>query len=213
MSSEEPGSISGLLIVLKESDDRAAVDDAVRALWERYYGRLVRLAKVRLRHAPSAMLDEEDVALSAIKSFCRRATAGQFPQLDDRHDLWRILITIAARKAAGLFRYPTPWVLDDGVLDQVIGKEPTPELAAMVAEEVRHLLESLPNDGYRTIAVKKLEGYKNDEIAASLGCTTKNVEYKLRNIRATWLRLLSEGPTAELPHDIRIPPVNDQKRA
>ncbi len=199
MSSEDPGSISGLLIVLKGSDDRAAVDDAVRALWERYYDRLVRLAKVRLKHAPSAMLDEEDVALSAIKSFCRRAAAGQFPRLDDRHDLWRILITIAARKAAGLFRCPTPWARDDGVLDQIIGQEPTPELAAMVADEVRHLLECLPNDGYRTIALKKLEGHTNDEIAASIGCTTKNVEYKLRNIRATWLRLLSEGPTAELP--------------
>jgi len=36
----------------------------------------VRLTKVRPRHAPSAMLDEEDVALSAIKRFCRRAVEG-----------------------------------------------------------------------------------------------------------------------------------------
>jgi DNA-directed RNA polymerase specialized sigma24 family protein len=199
MSSEDPGSISGLLIVLKGSDDRAAVADAVRALWERYFDRLVRLARVRLRHAPSAIFDDEDVALSAIKSFCRRAAAGQFPRLDDRHDLWRILMTIAARKAAGLFRRASPWTGDDGVLDQIIGQEPTPELAATVADEVRRLLGSLPNDSYRTIALKKLEAYTNDEIAASLGCTTKNIEYKLRNIRVTWLGLLSEGPTAELP--------------
>ena len=82
---------------------------------------------------------------------------------------------------------------DDGVLEQVIGKEPTPELAATVADEVRRLLESLPNDSYRTIAVKKLEGYTNDEIAESQGCCTKNVEYKLRNIRATWLPLAVRG--------------------
>jgi DNA-directed RNA polymerase specialized sigma24 family protein len=199
MSSKDPGSISGWLIVLKGSDDRAAVDDAVRSLWERYFDRLVRLARVRLRHAPCAMLDEEDVALCAIQSFCRRAADGQFPRLDDRHDLWRILMTIAARKAAGLFRCPSPWTRDDDVLDRIIGQEPTPELAATVADEVRQLLESLPNDGYRTIALKKFEGYTNDEIAESLGCTAKNVEYKLRNIRATWLRFVSEGPTAELP--------------
>jgi DNA-directed RNA polymerase specialized sigma24 family protein len=199
MSPEDPGSISRLLIVIAGSDDSAVVEDAVRVLWERYFDRLVRLARAKLGHAPGAMLDEEDVALSAFKSFCRRAADGQFPRLDDRQDLWRILVTIAARKAAGVFRHPAPWGQDEGVLDRIIGREPTPELAAMVADEVRHLLESLPGDGYRTIALKKLEGYTNDEIAANLGCCTKNVEYKLRNIRATWLRLLSEGPTAELP--------------
>jgi hypothetical protein len=38
-----------------------------------------------------------------------------------------------------------------------------------------------------------------DEIDTGFGCAAKTVEYKLRNIGATWLRLLSEGPTAELP--------------
>ena len=52
MSLEDPGSISGLLVALKGSDDRAVVDDAVRALWERYFDRFVRPARVRLRHAP-----------------------------------------------------------------------------------------------------------------------------------------------------------------
>lgn len=197
MSSEDPGSISRLLIIITGSDDRAVVDDAVRVLWERYFDRLVRLARARLRQAPGSMIDAEDVALSAINSFCRRTADGRFPRLDDRQDLWRILMTIAARKAAGVFRRPTPGTQDDGVLDRIIGTEPTPELAAMVADEVRYLLESLPNDSYRTIALQKLESYTNEEIAANLGCCTKNVEYKLRNIRATWLGLLSEGPTAE----------------
>jgi hypothetical protein len=66
MSSEDPGSNSGLLIVLKGSDDRAEEDDAERAFREPYFDRLVRLAKVRLRHAPCAMLDQVDAALSAI---------------------------------------------------------------------------------------------------------------------------------------------------
>jgi DNA-directed RNA polymerase specialized sigma24 family protein len=197
MPSEDPGSISKLLIIITESDESVEVDDAVRALWEQYFERLVCLARSKLRPAPGAMQEAEDVALSAIDSFCRRATGGRFPRLDDRHDLWRILMTIVARKAAGLFRRPRRWAQDSGALDRIIGREPTPELAAMVAEEVRHLLESLPDDKYRTIAQKKFEGYTNDEIAVSLGCCTKNVEYKLRNIRATWRELLSEGPAAE----------------
>jgi DNA-directed RNA polymerase specialized sigma24 family protein len=195
----EDHSISRCLIILKGKDDRAAEDEAVRALWERYFDKLVRLARGRLRSAPRAPADEEDVALSAFKSFCLRAADGQFPRLDDRDDLWRILMTIAARKAAGLFRGPTRWKQDDGALDQIIGKEPTPELAVTVADEVQRLLDALPKDNYRTIALKKLEGYSNVEIARSLGCSAKNVEYKLRNIRASWLPLVSEEPTAEPP--------------
>jgi DNA-directed RNA polymerase specialized sigma24 family protein len=198
MPPEDPGSISRQLIAVKESDDRVVVDDAVKALWERYFDQLVRLARRRLRHLRGAISDEEDVALSAFDSFCRRAADGKFPRLDDRHDLWRILTTIAARKAAEVFRKLGPWRQDDGVLDQIIGREPTPELAAAAGDQLRRLLESLPSDSYRAIARKKLEGYTNDEIAAGLGCCTKNVEYKLRNIRATWLDLLREAPAAEL---------------
>ncbi len=213
MSSEDPGSITRWLIVMTESDDRAAVDDAVTALWARYFDRLIHLARRKLTHPPGAMQDEEDAALSAFSSFCRRASEGQFPRLDDRYDLWRILMTIAVRKAAGLFRHPIAWTRDNAVLDQIVGREPSPALAAAVADEVRHLLESLPNDSYRTIAQKKLEGYTNDEIAASLKCSTKNVEYKLRNMRATWHNLLSEGSAAELTHDIRISCHKGQERA
>ena len=36
-------------------------------------------------------------------------------------------------------------------------------------------------------------------IAANLDLAAKNVEFKLRNIRATWLGLLFEGPMAESP--------------
>ncbi len=193
---DDLGSISRWLLVVKENDDRAEVDDAVRALWERYYGRLVQLARNRLKTSPYGRSEEEDVALSAIQSFCIRAADGRFTRLDDRDDLWRILVTIAIAKVARLFRCPSPPAHDPGLLDQIVGKEPSPELAATVAEELRRLLAALPNDSYRTIATKKLEGYTSEEIADCLGCCTKNVEYKLRNIRATWRPLLDHDETA-----------------
>jgi RNA polymerase sigma factor (sigma-70 family) len=192
MSSAGGETSSGWLIDLKGTDDRGAMDAAARVLWERYFDRLVRLARRWLRNAQTGMSDAEDVALSAIKSFCQRVAEGKFPRLDDRHDLWRILVTIAARKAAGAYRRKSPSTRDDELLDRIIGSEPSPELAAEVADQLRRLLVALPNEGYRTIALKKLEGYTNAEIAEDLGCTTKNVEYKLRNIRATWLPLRTE---------------------
>src|SRR5689334_19253132 len=79
--------------------------DAAQPLWERYCQRLVALARRRLRGAPRAAADEEDVALSVFDSFCRDAGAGAFPQLTDRTDLWRLLVVRTARKAVSLVRH------------------------------------------------------------------------------------------------------------
>ena len=55
-------------------------------------------------------------------------------------------------------------------LDMIAGAEPTPEFAAMVAEQYRLLLDSLEDDGLRHVAISRMEGYSCDDIAAQLGC-------------------------------------------
>jgi hypothetical protein len=76
---------------------------AVQRLWERYFRRLVGLVRTKLRSAPRSLAaDEEDVALSAFDSFCRHAEEGRFPRLQDRDDLWQVLVLVAVRKAANL---------------------------------------------------------------------------------------------------------------
>src|SRR6516165_4658105 len=81
-----------------ESGDRAAVQQ----LWESYYRGLVRLARKKLGGLPRRSADEEDVALSAFDSFCRGAEQGRFPLLEDRDDLWQLLVMITTRKAIDL---------------------------------------------------------------------------------------------------------------
>ena len=48
-----------------------------------------------------------------------------------------------------------------------------------------HLLELLDGD-MRHIALLKLEGYTNEEIAAAMGCSLPTVERRLRLIRKAW---------------------------
>jgi hypothetical protein len=60
------GSITAWIQQLKEGDR-----GAMQHLWERYFERLVTLARDKLQGLPCHMVDEEDVALSALKSFCR----------------------------------------------------------------------------------------------------------------------------------------------
>jgi hypothetical protein len=92
-----PGSVTNWLVQLKEGDAAAA-----QPLWERYFPRMVVLARKWLQGARRREADEEDVALSAFDSFCRGAAQGRFPQLADRDDLWRLLVVVTARKALDL---------------------------------------------------------------------------------------------------------------
>jgi DNA-directed RNA polymerase specialized sigma24 family protein len=179
-----------------------AGDPAVaRPLWERFFDGLVALAHARLRGAPCGGADGEDVALSAFASFCQGAREGRFPDLADRDDLWGLLVTIAARKAADLIarecrqkrgggkvRGESALSAPEGGggLDGVEGHEPTPELAAEAADEFRRLLALLPDEECRQIAVCKLEGRTNAEIASLLGCALATVERRLRLIRRLW---------------------------
>jgi DNA-directed RNA polymerase specialized sigma24 family protein len=58
----------------------------------------------------------------------------------------------------------------------------------MVADECRRLLESLGDESLRRIALLRMEGYSDPEIAAKLGCGLRTVGRKLELIRKTWLR-------------------------
>jgi DNA-directed RNA polymerase specialized sigma24 family protein len=204
MATEGSGSVTQWIGGLKEGDDGAA-----QRLWERYFDRLVRLARKRLQASRRAGADEdeEDAALSAFDSFCGGAARGRFPQLSDREDLWQLLVVITARKAAAQaqrrraqkrggdwFRVDASPAAGDAAaegpglaLEAVVGREPTPEFAAMVAEESRRLLDRLGDDSLRQIALWRMEGYTNDEIAEQLGCARRTVARRLELVRTLWL--------------------------
>src|SRR5262245_28358693 len=166
------GDVTGWLRQLEAGDHEAA-----QPLWERYFRRLAGLARARLQGMPRTAADEEDVALSAFDSFCRGAEAGRFPRLTDRDDLWQLLVLIATRKVCDLAEHEGRQRRDwrrtqspDGEHPEPFSAEPDPALAAEVAEQLVLLLALLPDAAMRSIAVRKLEGHTNEEIAALLGC-------------------------------------------
>ncbi len=193
MSSE--GSVTGWLGRLRTGDPVAA-----QQLWERYFSRLVQLARQRIQGAAGRAADEEDVALSAFDSFCRGVEQGRWPQLQDRDNLWRILVVITARKAKHLLRderrqkrgraaTPHSPAEDDTAavdLDLLLSREPSPAFAAEVADECRRLLHSLGDPELEAVALWKMEGYTVDEIAQKLECVPRSVKRKLRLIRGRW---------------------------
>ena len=192
------GSITGWIDRLKAGDPVAA-----QRLWECYFQRLVGLARKHLQKRRPRAADEEDVALSAFDSFCRGAEAGRFPQLDDRDNLWRLLVVLTARKASHLLRdegrqkrggnvvalpEPTASSSADTGLDRILSREPTPEFAAQLAEEYQRVLTSLGDRTLEAVVAWKIEGYTNEEIAQKLDCTPRSVYRKLCIIRELWER-------------------------
>jgi DNA-directed RNA polymerase specialized sigma24 family protein len=177
------GSVTRLLGPLQAGDPAAA-----QQLWERCFGRLVVLARQKLRGVVRRAADEEDVALSAFDNFCRAAEAGRFPRLDDRDCLWRLLITITARKAARLRRDADRHATEELTLEQVLSHEPDPALAAEMAEHYQHLLHRLGDKELQEFAVRRMEGCTVEEIANRRGCAPRTVKRKLQRIRLLWER-------------------------
>jgi len=197
---------------LKRGDPRA-----IDQIWREYFDKLMRLIKGRLGNAPLRVADEEDIALSALNSFYDGVQAGRFPQLDDRDNLWKILVTIACRKTnafreksfaqkrgsgnlrgESVFEAAGDSERAEGI-EQVLGREPTPVVAAMIAETFQALLDSLADSTLQSIATRKMEGYTNDEIAVQLGCTTRTVERKLERIRELWSAGDSQAAASAAP--------------
>jgi DNA-directed RNA polymerase specialized sigma24 family protein len=203
MAGEE--SISQWLDQLQQGERAAA-----EKLWERYFRRLVGLARRKLEGLPRRAADEEDVALSAFHSFCQAVERGQFPRLQSRDNLWLLLVTITVRKARRLVIHEgrqkrgAHGVVDEAGLAQreinlteFLSTAPSPEFAAQVAEEYRTLLARLPAGDLPVVAQSKMEGFTNEEIAANLGCALRSVERKLRVIRSVFSAADDEEPAGQ----------------
>lgn len=191
---------------------KAGDREATGPLWERYFRRLIGLARTRLADRPRLGADVEDVALSAFDSFFRGVEEGRFPQLRDRDDLWHLLVTITARKAQRLVRDQSRQKRGGGAVlgesamfspdetgkartgfDQVFSKTPSPEFVAQLTEEYQRLFDQLPDADLRTIATLKLEGHTIDEMSAKLGRAPATIERKVKVIRAVWEKDLASN--------------------
>jgi DNA-directed RNA polymerase specialized sigma24 family protein len=197
------GSISYWIEEIKRGNPVGA-----EVVWDRYFPQLVRLAREKLRSVPGRMADEEDVALSALESFCRAAQRGCFADLADREGLWRLLFHKVVQKAVDLARHERRKIRGGGRVqgeaalggvasvsgDQGFAQLPddtaSPELAAMMAEQCRRLLQRLEPD-LQSLALARMEGYSNEEIAQRMRRSVRTVERRLQLIRRKWAKEMS----------------------
>jgi DNA-directed RNA polymerase specialized sigma24 family protein len=178
-------------------------DEAMSALWERYFQQLTAFAGRKLGGASRRVADEEDVASMAFKSLCMGAADGRFERLENRDDLWQILVALASRKAVDQIRQNVSQkrgggtvrgdsiVMSNGAdepggFEVFLSAAPTPEMIVTVEEQCQRMLDQLPDDALRELAQLRLEGYSNEELAERTGLSLRSIERKLAMIRDVW---------------------------
>ena len=174
---------------------KAGDSTAANQLWQHYSDRLVRAVRAKLYGRERAVSDEEDIVLSVFDSFYDAAQLGRFPDLADRDELWRLLMRMSARKVVDKRRSEgrkrrggefQAFSLDagaEGELFELPADEPSPEMVLMMEESVELLFSHLGVGQLRDLAVAKLEGYSNAELAQRFACSERTIERRLHLIR------------------------------
>ena len=188
---------------------KAEQSTAGERLWQRYVDKLARLARKNLVHARRRSADEEDIVAEVFTDFLNGVKDGRFERLCDRSDLWQVLTMLTERRLVSHFRregaakrgqgrvrgesaFAHPSGLSAGPgINQIAGREPTPEFAFEVAETLARLMRFLENDLLRALARDNLAGYTQQEMAERNGISLPTVQRKLKLVRELWQREIS----------------------
>jgi DNA-directed RNA polymerase specialized sigma24 family protein len=168
-----PDSFQDFLVRLRESDA-----DAAREVFERFFKRVVGLARANLDRRLTGKVDAETVASSVLATFFRRSAAGEFA-LGEWTEMWRLLATITVRKCLNRSRAFHNQSRDVGReigLEDVylLDREPSPEDAVIVQDLLEKLLRNASADE-RAVIERSLQGQEVKEIVTVTGLSERTV--------------------------------------
>ena len=187
---------------------RAGDLNAVAELYERYFDRSVRLARSRLTDGEGRIIDEEEAAVSALDSLIFRVQVGNYGDLRDHLELWRILAKIVDRKvtkyrrkmygkrrSAGkpLLSVDAPFSeSSSGSGQPLLANEPSPISLAIANDTLQNLIDHLGDSETKMILLMRLEGFTDIEIADRMGHSRQWVARRGMAIRRIASSLLKE---------------------
>lgn len=189
-------SVTEWLRQMEAGDDRAA-----QLLWENFIHRLIGLADRKLGDAPRGGADAEDVASEVFRQFFDSARRGVFPRLNDRNDLWQVLVmltkrraieqrrrTLAEKRGAGavIDEQHLANIADQSIQEILTSGEPGVDFAEQMREQLGRYLHGLDDPIYRDVVLDKLAAFTNREIAERRGVSLRAVERKLAIVRRRW---------------------------
>jgi RNA polymerase sigma factor (sigma-70 family) len=164
--------------------------------------RLVGLARLHLDSRLRPKIDPEDVVQSVFHRFFQRHAEGQF-HLEGWNGLWALLTAITRRECQRCREHfhaaarDVRAEVDDGrQVGEQAARDPTPEGAILLAEQIELLLRGLEGRD-RNIVSLRLQGYLPGEISARLDRPERSVYRVLERAKQRLRRLRDEeGPAS-----------------
>ncbi|WP_417379107.1 ECF-type sigma factor [Gimesia sp.] len=172
--------------------------DVVQRIWDEFYEKLIRYAETRVKTFPTSTLDAEDIVLSVFESVWAASQQGRFDSVQNRDELWWLLIAMTHRKAVTHIRRETaqkrtslhgklPVSMNSIENFQAfVSTDRSPEYFVIMEEEYQRALKKLSDDNLKKIAVYKIQGYTHEEICELLDISPATVTRKVRLIRKVW---------------------------
>lgn len=185
--------------------DSETLDKLIERVWNQHFAELVRFAQSRLGGIRRGSYDEEDIALSAIKSLYRGIQAGRLHPHLPGDDIWKLLVVIALRKISAqrrrllaakrvgertesAFGLQANDSASGFAIDQVWDHRQTLESSDALSHACAEMIQQLTDDRLQTTALLRLEGYSNREIAEQMNCSVSIIKQRIQRIRKLWQR-------------------------
>jgi len=199
----ELGSVSKAIVSFVESEE-----DAARLIWDRFFERLRNFADGKIYPRHRRLFDGEDIASSALITLMDGLRDKKFPALQNRGQLWQMLVIITTRKILNSAKFHDREKRGGGKVKGASAIERGAEIkmlnglfaqnsdpAAFVEFELtcQELLNALPDEGYRRITLMRLEGFSNKEIALKIGCSSRTIDRKLDAVALVWADLYEKN--------------------
>src|SRR5580704_2251065 len=191
---QETSSNQELLNAWRQGDQQAA-----ELLVRRYMVRLTAMARSRLSRKLARRLDAEDAVLSAWRSFFVAAGDGRVAVPED-DNLWPLLVTLTIRKLGRQAARHTAQrrsVDEEQNFDReqswqtVLSREPSPDEAALVADELESLMAALDRTD-RELLSRRLQGQSVAAIAVAMSASERTLRRNLQRICERFISLQGE---------------------
>ncbi|MDB4614734.1 ECF-type sigma factor [bacterium] len=195
-------SITNAILALGNHDPNAA-----KVLWDRYFERLCGFAESKIFRVHRRVMEADQIASDAFAALFDGIENHRFTKVRNRDEMWQMLTLIAARKASnerkrldreqrGGGKVRGGSAFGPGGINSVVDflqRDLSPDRFLELQELSNQLLESLPTDELRRVAVLRMAGHSNAEIAEQLDCVERTVERRLEHVRKLWSEVIAEN--------------------
>jgi DNA-directed RNA polymerase specialized sigma24 family protein len=205
MANNTIGSVSKWILGARQGDPVA-----IEQIVSRYFARLARSVRSMQDAQERQLKSGKDVSADILMKISRELSAGEHQELQNRNDLWVLLISIVEeyviRRRDGRQQHDDIFPLELPLTDYLNSCDQDLELMLSkgnkygnlqaILDQMEDLVAMVKDPKSKEIASLKLQGLSNREIGSRLGIVAKTVDRKMKKIVSRWTDYLDNQGTS-----------------